>query len=103
MLLFCRGVIEPAIGAGKMFGRPYAAGHPMNMRGGSPIFQYRTLPQLMTHYPRKGLAPVRGLLPINLRPHRPTKIVHGLEYRAADHSISGSAHERELTPIGSAA
>jgi hypothetical protein len=67
MLLFCRGVIEPAIVAGKMFGRPYAAGHPMNMRGRSFIFQYRTLPQLMTHYPRKGLAPVSGLLPINLR------------------------------------
>jgi hypothetical protein len=67
MLLFCRGVIEPAIVAGKMFGRPYAAGHPMNMRGGSFIFQYRTLPQLTTHYPRKGLAPVSGLLPINLR------------------------------------
>ena len=94
---------RPAIGAGEMFGRPYAAGHPTNMRGAPPIFQYRTLPQLMTHYPRKGLAPVWGLLPINLRPHRPTKIVHGLEYRAADHSISGSAHERELTPIGSAA
>jgi hypothetical protein len=77
VLLFCRRVIEPAIGAGEMFGRPYAAGHPINMRGASPIFQYRTLPQLMTHYPRKGLAPVWGLLPINLRPHRPTRIKIG--------------------------
>jgi hypothetical protein len=82
-----------------MFGRPYAAGHPINMRGAAPIFQYRTLPRLMTHYPSKGLAPVWGLRPINLRAHRPTEIkigcVHGLEHRAADHSING-ARERCL-------
>jgi hypothetical protein len=39
------------------------------MRGAAPIFQYRTLPRLMTHYPSNGLAPVWGLRPINLRPH----------------------------------
>jgi hypothetical protein len=77
MFLFCRNVIEPAIGAGEMFGRPYATGHSANMRCESPIFQHRTLPQLMTHYPRKGLAPVWDLRPINLRPHRPTRIKMG--------------------------
>jgi hypothetical protein len=69
VLLFCRGVIDPAIGAGEMFNRPYAAGHPANMRRASPVFQHRTLPPLMTHYPSKGPAPISDLRPINLRPH----------------------------------
>jgi hypothetical protein len=106
MLLFCCGVIDPAIGAGELFDRPYAAGHPVNMRRWSPIFQHRTLPPLMTHYPGKGLAPVWDLLPINLRgrtgqPGSRWDVVDGLEYRAADHSINGPAHERELTPTSS--
>ena len=68
VLLLCRSVIDPAIGAGEMFGSPYAAGHVETMRRATAIFQQRTRPQLMTHYPGKGLAPGWGLLPINLRP-----------------------------------
>jgi hypothetical protein len=45
MLLFCRSVIHPAIGAGEIFGRPYAAGHPASMPRPSPIFQPVRLPK----------------------------------------------------------
>ena len=102
MFLFCRSVIEPAIGAGEMLDCPYAAGHSANMRCESPIFQHRTLPKLMTRYPRKASAPVWGLPPINLRPHRPTRIK--MECCSWD-SVQGGGpfnqwptHERELTP-----
>jgi len=39
MLLLDRSVIHPAIGAAEIFGRPYAAGHPANMRPESVVFQ----------------------------------------------------------------
>ena len=66
VLLFGRGVIDPAIGAGVKFGGPDAVCHAANMRRAPPIFQHRTLPPLMTHYPRMRLAAGWDLLPINL-------------------------------------
>ena len=55
MLLFCRSVIDPAIGAGEIFGRPYATGHRANMRLRRPGSSRYPQPQLLTRYRRVGL------------------------------------------------
>jgi hypothetical protein len=51
MLLFGRDVVHPATGAGEIFGRPYAAGHPANMRREQDFFQSVCLPQLTDPLP----------------------------------------------------
>ena len=57
VLLFCRGVIDPAIGAGEMLARPYAASHHANMRLRRPGSSRYPQPQT-AHYLRQGAAAV---------------------------------------------
>jgi hypothetical protein len=44
MMLPCRGVRQPAVGAAKIFGRPYIACHTLIMRSIERIFQRSSLP-----------------------------------------------------------
>jgi hypothetical protein len=60
MPLLCRGVIHPAIGAGKKFDRPDAVSHGAIMRRIERVFQPKRLLPSTTCYPDRGILGLSG-------------------------------------------